>query len=183
MHDEDRKTISLRAGRADDAPAIEAVELQTARMFSPDDVPAALAVPLPAARIVEGAHDGLLWVAEHAGAGVDGFVVGFVLCERPAPATLHIREIDVRPDFGRRGIGAALLAHACRMGAARGLVHATLTTFLHLPWNAPFYARQGFRIVDDEAALAPHLVRALAAERAAGLRRRVAMVRTLDPRD
>jgi GNAT superfamily N-acetyltransferase len=168
-------------------------------MFSPDDVPAALAVPLPAARIVQGAHDGLLWVAEHAGAGLSGFVngfangfmsgfmsgfvIGFVLCERPAPATLHIREIDVRPDFGRRGIGAALLAHACRMGAARGLVHATLTTFLHLPWNAPFYARQGFRIVDDEAALAPHLVRALAAERAAGLRRRVAMVRTLDARD
>ena len=179
MRDDEHATISLRPGRADDAPAIEAVEWQTARMFSPDDVPPSLAVPLPAERIAEGARDALLWVAEHARGGV----IGFVLCERPAQATLHVREIDVRPDFGRRGIGAALLAHACRIGAAHGLTHATLTTFLHLPWNAPFYARQGFRIVDDEAALAPHLARALAAERAAGLRRRVAMIRTPDPRD
>jgi hypothetical protein len=26
---------------------------------------------------------------------------------------------------------------------------ATLTTFEHVPWNAPYYRRRGFRVLDD----------------------------------
>jgi len=34
-------------------------------------------------------------------------------------------------------------------GQADGLPALTLTTFTHVPWNAPYYTRCGFRVLDD----------------------------------
>jgi len=68
----------------------------------------------------------------------------------------------------------------CRWAARQGLLAVTLTTFRHLPWNAPFYARRGFRVLSPDE-LGPGLRAALRGERAQGLRRRVAMRRPLDP--
>ncbi|HEX3960074.1 MAG TPA: GNAT family N-acetyltransferase, partial [Trebonia sp.] len=34
--------------------------------------------------------------------------------------------------------------------AADGLAALTLTTFASVPWNAPYYRRCGFRVLDDE---------------------------------
>jgi N-acetylglutamate synthase-like GNAT family acetyltransferase len=48
-----------------------------------------------------------------------------------------------------RGLGRMLLEHAARRAAADGLPALTLTTFEHVAWNAPYYARLGFRILDD----------------------------------
>ena len=56
-----------------------------------------------------------------------------------------------------------------------GLAAVTLTTFRDVPWNAPFYRRAGFTVVDDPP---PGLAELRAAERAEGLDRfgpRVAM--------
>ena len=80
------------------------------------------------------------WVCE-----VDGVVAGFVMCEELGDA-VHIEQLSVDPAFGRRGIGAALVAHAC--AAARGRP-VTLTTFRTVPWNRPYYERLGFREVTD----------------------------------
>jgi O-acetyl-ADP-ribose deacetylase (regulator of RNase III) len=44
-----------------------------------------------------------------------------------------------------------------------------------LPWNAPFYARFGFQVVEDRA-LSSFLADTLANERASGMEQRVAMV-------
>ncbi len=99
--------------------------------------------------------------------------VGFLLATR-YPDVLHIEEMSVLPSHGRRGLGRALLERALDEARARGLRRVTLTTFEHLPWNAPFYAQLGFqktRDVDD-CRLREQLVR----EAAAGLLRRVAMV-------
>ena len=46
-------------------------------------------------------------------------------------------------------IGRALLGHAAQRAASDGMPALTLTTFEHVPWNAPYYARLGFRILDD----------------------------------
>ena len=43
----------------------------------------------------------------------------------------------------------ALLPHAADHAAADGLPTLTLTTFAHVSWNVPYYARCGFRILDD----------------------------------
>jgi GNAT superfamily N-acetyltransferase len=166
--------IRVRPGSLTDLSALEQIERETAPMFAPTDLPAALASPLPPSLVAAGVSASLLWVAEEVETLTQ---VGFVLCERIAPACLHIREMDVRPDFGRRGVGAMMLAHVCTVAHELGLQFVTLTTFSHLPWNAPFYAKNGFR-VPDNGTLFSHLTAILERERELGLRNRVAMVKS-----
>ena len=53
----------------------------------------------------------------------------------------HIDMLFVDPDFGRRGVGSALLAHVIALGRARGL--PALTTFASLT-SRPVFERLGF---------------------------------------
>ena len=62
---------------------------------------------------------------------------------------LHIEQVSVHPRAARRGIGGMLLEHAAGCAVARGIGALTLTTFAEVPWNAPYYARCGFRVLDD----------------------------------
>lgn len=63
---------------------------------------------------------------------------------------LHIDEIDVLPSWQNQGLASALLQHLADEARAQGLRRLTLTTFVDVPWNAPFYARRGFvRIAPD----------------------------------
>ncbi|WP_419992647.1 GNAT family N-acetyltransferase [Streptomyces boninensis] len=61
----------------------------------------------------------------------------------------HLEQLSVHPDHGRQGIGASLLDAACQWAADQGHTVVTLCTFADVPWNAPFYARHGFRAVPD----------------------------------
>ena len=65
--------------------------------------------------------------------------------------TLHIWELDVRLDRQGRGIGRALLERAIADARRRGLAGVTLTTFRAVAWNAPFYRKFGFRILEGAA--------------------------------
>jgi N-acetylglutamate synthase-like GNAT family acetyltransferase len=89
----------------------------------------------------------------------------------------HLASLGVHPSHGRRGVGGTLLAAAC---AVTDLPAITLTTFVDVPWNAPWYATRGFtELPVDE--WGPGLHRTWAAERAAGIAvaPRVAMIRRL----
>jgi hypothetical protein len=57
---------------------------------------------------------------------------------------------------------------------AQGLAALTLTTFRHVAWNGPFYARYGFVELHEDA-LDEHLARTVRAETARGLPNRCAM--------
>ena len=87
---------------------------------------------------------------------------------------MHIREVDVHPDHGRRGVGSRLLDHVLAVAKQRGFEAVTLMTFEHLAWNAPFYARHGFHVVHADG-MGEGPARVLEKERALGMRRRVAM--------
>lgn len=63
----------------------------------------------------------------------------------------HVEQISVRPEHGRRGVGRALLEHACALARARGSSEIWLTTYAHLPFNRPFYERSGFVVVPEHA--------------------------------
>ena len=67
----------------------------------------------------------------------------------------HIEQVSVHPDAARRGIGAVLIERAAHWGLSRGLTDLTLCTFADVPWNAPYYARLGFRPIPDELLDAP----------------------------
>jgi ribosomal protein S18 acetylase RimI-like enzyme len=93
---------------------------------------------------------------------------------------LQIEQVTVHPGSARRGLGRALLDHAANRAAADGLPALTLTTFAQVPWNAPYYARCGFRVLDD-AQITPGLRAIREREAAMGLDRwpRVCMRRDL----
>jgi GNAT superfamily N-acetyltransferase len=69
---------------------------------------------------------------------------------------VHLEQLSVHPKHGRRGHGAALLEHVCTWAGDNGHHAVTLTTFEHVEWNAPYYARHGFRVM-AEAELGPGL--------------------------
>ncbi len=80
-------------------------------------------------------------------------VAGFLVAE-PFRRELHIWEMDVAPQFQRRGIGAGLVRAAQIDARNTGFKTLTLTTFRDVPWNAPFYARLGF---EEVTAIDAHL--------------------------
>ncbi len=83
---------------------------------------------------------------------------------------LHVEQVSVHPDFAHQRIGEALLAYAAERARDEGLSGLTLTTFTDVPWNAPYYARLGFRPL-GEAELTPGLRKIRASEAEAGLDR------------
>ena len=56
----------------------------------------------------------------------------------------HLCEIDVHPDFAGQGIGRRLMAACDGWARGRGLKAISLSTFIDIPWNGPWYARQGY---------------------------------------
>ncbi len=104
--------------------------------------------------------------------------VGFAHLIELADGGVHLEQLAVRPQVQRRGLGRALLRAAYGVVRDRGRDRLTLTTYADVPWNAPWYARHGFDIVEPQGALA----QVVAHERAAGLERpgrRVAMARAV----
>lgn len=100
-------------------------------------------------------------------------LVGFLAAE-VVDQGLHIAEMGVVPSSGRQGIGRALLKAAVEHAGQRGLRGVTLTTFAHIPWNAPFYAKNGF-VELAPAHVGPGLAERIERERELGLVDRVAM--------
>lgn len=158
-----------------DLPAVRLVEISAATVFvgthmdfaanyapnTPDDLIAAIAVQL-------------MWVA------TDGDeVIGFVFAE-PCSDGLYVRELSVAAPWHQRGHGSALMATLIAAARTRGDPQLVLTTDRTLPWNAPFYRRIGFCIVEG-AAMPPDAQRRLERQFAAGFdpRHRCAMVMPL----
>ncbi len=83
-------------------------------------------------------------------------------------ASLHVWELAVRQDRQGRGIGRRLIARAIDQARDLELSSVTLTTFRHVPWNEPFYAKLGFDTL-PVAESGPRLESILAREVAQGL--------------
>jgi GNAT superfamily N-acetyltransferase len=106
---------------------------------------------------------GRLWVACCSGHEPIGFALVLDIA-----GYAHLEELDVLPAYGRRGVGSALLATVCAWAKTAGVPAVTLRTFRDVPWNAPFYQRRGFDVVDSADLSAEH-VGLEAAERQRGL--------------
>ncbi|MCO8307278.1 MULTISPECIES: GNAT family N-acetyltransferase [Streptomyces] len=107
-------------------------------------------------------------------------VVAYLITD-PVDGNIHIEQVSVHPDSARRGVGRALIDHIAARAAADGVPALTLTTFVDVAWNAPYYAaRCGFRTL-SEAELTPGLREIQRSEAAHGLSRwpRVCMRRDL----
>ncbi|MEL7188075.1 MAG: GNAT family N-acetyltransferase [Pseudomonadota bacterium] len=168
---------SLRLAKPEDAEHMPAIEAAAGTLFEGVEGLAGIAgthtLPMDKLnRYIRKGHSLVVHVAEQ--------MVGF-LANEPFRRELHIWEMDVHPDFQKRGIGAGLL-RACLIDARNsGFQAVTLTTFRDVPWNAPFYARLGFEEVTALDAH-PRLAGELANEVDDGLPadRRCAMICFLD---
>jgi ribosomal protein S18 acetylase RimI-like enzyme len=89
-------------------------------------------------------RDGHAWVA------VDetGRIAAYLLCDTVDSAA-HVEQVSVHPAAARRGVGRALIGRLATHAPAEGLTALTLTTFAEVPWNAPYYARLGFRVLAE----------------------------------
>jgi GNAT superfamily N-acetyltransferase len=168
--------VVIRPARDGDLAALPEIERAAAAMFREyglAELFASMPTPLDAYR--EGLANERLWVAETPGSRVVGFALaGVVGCNA------HLEEIDVHPEFGGRGIGKAMIQTVFSWARASGYRAMTLTTMAHVPWNAPFYERMGFRIL-GEPELTPELRGLLEDEFRRGVPRenRVAMMKQL----
>jgi 4-diphosphocytidyl-2-C-methyl-D-erythritol kinase len=129
--------------------ALCAIERKAVQMFRGHPAwPAYAAVSMPVELLRQAVERGLVWVAPDEAGDPLGFIW---LDEEPGGGAIGVAEIDVLPGHGRRGIGAALLEHACNWAREAGYRRVDLGTLADVPWNAPFYARHGFAVVDKNA--------------------------------
>ncbi|AVJ29307.1 GNAT family N-acetyltransferase [Achromobacter spanius] len=161
----------IRPARPEDAALLPAIERSAGTLFR--DAPG-LEWIADDAVMSETEHlrliaQGTSWVAQESEQ-----LCGFLCGERFHDA-LHVWELAVDAGHQRMGIGLRLVHAACGHARAAGLAAVTLTTFRDLAWNAPWYARLGFR--EDRPLAGSRLHAVLAAEARHGLpaERRVAM--------
>jgi GNAT superfamily N-acetyltransferase len=100
--------------------------------------------PLPIEFVQQRFQAGQVWVA----VDLYNIVIGFAIT-REVDRTLYLQEIDILPNHGQRGLGKALVETIQTWAANSGYAAMSLSTFRDLPWNAPFYAKLGFRIQDE----------------------------------
>ncbi len=125
---------------------------------------------VPRAILEDAVIGGRVWVAI-----VDGQSAPAGYCVlRDAIGFAVLEQVDVLPEYGKRGLGRLLVAEAIQKTVALGYRRLYLTTFSSVPWNAPFYAHLGFRIADDHE-LPPEMQDVVKTERAV-VQNRVAML-------
>lgn len=130
--------------------------------------------PPPVAVLDGFVDDGRAWVVER-----DGAVVAYLIAD-VVEGCGHVEQVSVHPDHAGHRYGAALVEHLAAWSRDRGHPALTLTTYRDVPWNGPYYARCGFRILDG-GELGPGLRAIREGEAARGLDRwpRVPMRREL----
>jgi predicted N-acetyltransferase YhbS len=135
----------IRSARPEELRLLSQIEQSAARLFL--DTPYSFLVdadPLPLAVLQQQFQAGRIWVAVDSHQRVVGYAIA---CE--VEDTLYLQQIDVAPEHGRKGIGSALVATVCDRAKQQAYAIVSLSTFRDIPWNAPFYAKLGFRPVDE----------------------------------
>ncbi len=151
-----------RPGR-DELEVLRSIERDPARAFDAIGMPEIAAdEPLPLEVLEAFQAAGRAWVA------VDGqdFPLAYLLSD-VIDACAHIEQVSVRATSARRGLGAELIEHLAALARDEGRPALTLTTFREVPWNAAYYRRLGFVVVEP-ADQGPQL-RALVAHEAASI--------------
>jgi GNAT superfamily N-acetyltransferase len=134
-----KPSYTIALARPRHLAALTAIELAAASMLRGHAPASVLEERTPRADFERAQREARLWVALFGQTPV-----GFAHVEMLAQGWAHLQEMDVAPEHGRRGLGTALLRAVLNALARVGYQQLTLTTFRHVPWNMPFYARLGF---------------------------------------
>ena len=168
---------TIRAPRIDELERCREIERAAGVLFAEIGFAAVAAdEPAPAETLAEYLRAGRAWVITTADDEPVGYAVVDIVDD-----LAHLEQLSVLPDQGRQGLGTMLLEHVCAWATNDRRAAVTLTTFIDVPWNAPFYARHGFRVM-DEAEIGPELRDLRAHEAAHGLdpTQRICMYRAVN---
>jgi GNAT superfamily N-acetyltransferase len=125
--------VVIRDAGAAELPVLQGIDVATGQMFRDIGMPEVAEYdPWPLPDLEHSRAAGLLWV-------IAGEPVAFLMGSQ-VDGCLHVEQLSVDMGSARRGLGRTLLEHAARRAAADGRPALTLTTFEHVPWNAPYYA-------------------------------------------
>ena len=140
--------ILIRPATREDAAAMAAVEVAAAQRFREIGMThIAEAEPTDTAAVLVRIDGGRAYVAVDA----HGACVGFAFYWLLDAQRLYLEELDVAPSHAGQRIGARLIEQVMARAAQEGIAEVVLSTFRDAPWNAPYYARLGFSIVDAAA--------------------------------
>ena len=169
-------TYTITEARPTDVPLLAAVERNAARLLIGHAPGTVLAETTSLEDLESARRRGHLWVAL-----ADDRPVGFAHALLLEPGAMHLEEVDVDPEHGRRGLGRRLVEAICASARAAGYSCVTLTTFRDVPWNMPFYVQLGFEVIPPNE-VRPALQAVLQDESRRGLdpSRRVAMRRWMN---
>jgi GNAT superfamily N-acetyltransferase len=158
--------MHIRAAGVNDLPVLQDIERAAGQRFRDIGMPEiAEDEPLALDELARYYDAGLAWVA----AGESDVPAGYLIADR-IDGNLHIEQVSVHPGSAGRGIGRSLLEHLAAHAMSEDVPALTLTTFADVPWNAPYYARCGFQVI-DAARLTPGLRKIREREAARGLER------------
>ena len=138
-------TYTITAARLQDLSRLSAIELAAARLLEGHAPESVLNETTSLDVLKQAQREGRLSVAL-----ADDVPVGFAHVEVIEADAVHLEEIDVHPEHGRRGLGARLVLRVCEWAAVHRYGSVTLTTFREVPWNMPFFAQLGFVVVRPE---------------------------------
>jgi GNAT superfamily N-acetyltransferase len=133
----------IRAARPQEIallPQIENAADERYRLAGLPQVPAM--PPASLASLEKGRRDGRLWVA----ISPLNRAVGFALMKFPG-GRAWLDQLSVLDRWQGRGLGAALIDRTAQRARELGYDTLYLSTYLDVPWNAPFYQRRGFSSV------------------------------------
>ncbi len=134
----------IRLATKEDIPLLPSIEQAACDLFLLYEITANLPLHLTALEeFYQAQKDHRLWVATYS----EGAPIGFALVEM-LDNMAHLEELDVIPTHGRKGVGTQLLKTVIEWARFKAITAVTLTTFREIPWNAPFYQKIGFRILE-----------------------------------
>jgi GNAT superfamily N-acetyltransferase len=134
---------ALGLAMASDIEAVQQIEIAAGRQFSEVGLEAIASDPPPQTQILQ-AHikNRTLWVAR-SGELILGYASASIV-----DGEAHLDQISVDPTHQGSGVGSALIEMICDWARQEIFPAVTLTTFVGVPWNGPFYERRGFKRLD-----------------------------------
>jgi GNAT superfamily N-acetyltransferase len=136
---------TIRSARVEKLPLLAHIEQLAAIRFL--KTPYAFLVdakPLLLDFVQQRFQEGQVWVVVNQQDVLIGFAV-----TREVDDTLYLQEIDIDPKHGQKGLGYALVDTVRSWAKLSDYSVMSLSTFRDIPWNAPFYSKLGFYILDE----------------------------------
>ena len=132
--------FTIRKAREEDLPLLGPVENSASQVFRTVNLDHIANGPtLPNPQLSAMSNSNHLWVAVNTLDQPVGFVGG-----EEVDGSFYIVEISVAQHFQGKGAGKALMAAMEQQIRKESFKDITLTTYKHLPWNGPWYAKRGY---------------------------------------